>query len=148
MRMLGRFAVGTLGAFCLVWLAVFAYGLLIEHLPITRNWWRAHAAIVYGFEIWFSCLSRCHRALSRRLFPRRAAASAFACTLAAGLSCCPDGSGLLRSSVVQPEGERGVHSHICVGVPLIVLAIQRWRPRPASRQAAQRRFRIPYAPPA
>jgi len=133
MQMLGRFVVGTLGAFCLVWLAVFAYGLLIEHLPITRNWWRAHAPIVYGFEILvFVPFAVVIALLSRRLFPRRAAASAFACTLAAvAVLFVPTAVAsydlLLSSLKMNAE----FILTFVVGVPLIVLAIQRWRPRPS-----------------
>jgi hypothetical protein len=133
MRTLGRFVVGTLGAFCLVWLAVFAYGQLVAHLLITRNWWRANAAIEYGFEILvFVPFAVVIALLSRRLFPRRAAASAFACTLAAmAVLFVPTAVAsydlLLASLRINAE----FILTFVIGVPLIVLAIQRWRARPS-----------------
>jgi hypothetical protein len=133
MRTLGRFVVGTLGAFCLVWLAVFAYGLLLEHLPITRNPWRANAAIVYAVEILvFMPFAVVIALLSRRLFPRFAAASAFACTLAAVAALfVPTAVAsydlLLASLKINAE----FILTFIVGVPLIVIAIQRWRVHPS-----------------
>lgn len=133
MRTLGRFFFGTLGAFCLVWLAVFTYGLLVEHLPITRNWWRTNAAIVYGFEILvFTPFAVVIALLLRRLFPHRAVAGAFACTLAAVAALfVPTAVAsydlLLSSLKINAE----FILTFVAGVPLIVLAIQRWRARPS-----------------
>jgi hypothetical protein len=116
-----------------VWLAVFAYGLLLEHLPITRNPWRANAAIVYAVEILvFMPFAVVIALLSRRLFPRLAAASAFACTLAAVAALfVPTAVAsydlLLASLKINAE----FILTFIVGVPLIVIAIQRWRVHPS-----------------
>jgi hypothetical protein len=133
MRTLGRFVVGTLGAFCLVWLAVFAYGQLVAHLLITRNWWRASAVIEYGFEILvFVPFAVVIALLSRRLFPRRAAASAFACTLAAvAVLFLPTAVGSYDLLLWNLKGNAEFILTFVVGVPLLVLAMQRWRARPS-----------------
>jgi len=133
MRTLGRFVAGTLGAFCLVWVAIFAYGQLVGHLLITRNWWRANAVIEYGFEILvFAPFVVVIALLSRRLFLRHAAASACACTLVAvAILFVP--TAVHSYDVLWPTLRMNAEFILTfvVGVPLIVLAIQRWRARSA-----------------
>jgi len=132
MRTLGRFVAGALGAFCLVWLAIFAYGLLVEQLPIIRNPWRANAAFVYALEVMvFLPFAVVIALLSRRLFQRRAAAAAFACTLVAMAALFVPTAGsyylLLASLKINAE----FILTFVIGVPLIVIALQRWRARPS-----------------
>ena len=133
MRTLGRFVAGALGAFCLVWLAIFAYGLLVEQLPIIRNPWRANAAFVYALEVLvFLPFAVVIALLSRRLFPRYVVASAFACTLVAvAVLFVPTAvhSYDLLLSVLRINAEFILT--FVIGVPLIVLALQRWRARPS-----------------
>ena len=132
MRTLGRFVVGTLGAFCLVWLSAYAYYLLVQYLPIPRHWWRAYPAVMYGAEILaFVPFAVVIALLSRRLFPRRAVVSAFACTLAAMVALfvptVHSYDVLLPSLRINAEFILA----FVVGVPLVVFAIQRWLANPA-----------------
>ena len=84
MPTLGRLVLGVLCAFCVVWLSALAYGQLIEHLPVSRDWWKAHPAILYAVEtLTFVPFAVALAVFFRRLFVRRAIANAFACTLVA-----------------------------------------------------------------
>src|SRR5258708_16473037 len=130
MRTLGRFVIGTLAAFCLVWLSVFVYGLLVAYLPIPRYWWKAYAATIYGTEIVaFVPFAVVIALLSCKLFPRHAVASSLVCTLTAVIALfvprAVDSYDLLLSSLrINAE----FILLFVVGVPLVVFTIQRWRP--------------------
>lgn len=131
MRTLGRFAVGTLGAFCLVWLSALAYSLLLGQLPVSRSWWAAHTTVLYAAEILtFVPFATVIALLSSSLFPRRPVASAFACTIAAMAA-------LFVPTVVASYRYDGLWSILrsnaefiltfVVGVPVVVFIIQRRR---------------------
>jgi hypothetical protein len=133
MRTLGRFAAGALAAFCLMWLSAFAYSLLMQRLPISRNWWDAHAAAIYGAEIVaFVPFALGIALVLRKLFPRRAAASAFACTLVAAAALFfPTAVASYRYDVLWLTLRANADFILAfvVGAPLLVLVIQRWRTR-------------------
>jgi hypothetical protein len=143
MRTLGRFVIGTLAAFCLVWLSVFVYSLLVAHLPIPRHWWKAYAVIIYGTEIVaFVPFVVVIALLSCKLFPRYAVASSLICTLAAVIALfvprAVDSYDLLLSSLrINAE----FILLFVVGVPLVVSTLLRWRANRSiqSGRAASRR---------
>ena len=57
---------------------------MIEHLPVSRIWWKAHPVILYAVEtLTFVPFVVVLAVFFRRLFLRHAIASAFACTLVA-----------------------------------------------------------------
>jgi len=134
MRTLGRFLIGALAAFGLMWLSVYVYGLLAAFLPIPRYWWKDYAAaIIYGTEILaFIPFAILIALLSRKLFPRRAVTSSLICTLAALVAIFVPT--VMDSYDLLLSGLRVMAEFILifvVGVPLVVFAIQRWRANPS-----------------
>jgi hypothetical protein len=133
MRTLGYFVLGMLAAFGLVWLSAFVYGLLITYLPISRDWWKAHAAMVYGTEILvFVPFAVVIALVSRKLFPRHAVASSVACTLVAfAVLFAP--TAVRSYDFLWPSLRINAVFILTfvVGVPLVVFTLQRWRANPA-----------------
>jgi hypothetical protein len=123
-RTFGRLAVVTLGAFCLVWLSALAYSLLAQHLLVGRNWWRAYPAVIYGIEILvFVPFAVVIALLSRGLFPRRAVACAFACTLAAmAVLFVPMANGSYEMLLASLNVNKEFVLTFVIGVPLLVFA--------------------------